>query len=209
MKLKKIMKPRVPVVENGTYLAVCVGVVFIGEQYIDRSAFGKGSSYEHQVVFVWDLPFELDSEGKPKQLSKDINATSAPNGTLNSIMEAWNSRTYTREDLEDAELTGQLGKACQLTVVVSESGYSNVKAVAALPKGIPVPETNTTYFEFNVDEWDDEAFKSLPEWVQDKIKKSTQYKTLHTPTDEIDFQKDTPVAPPQEAPVNEKESCPI
>ena len=34
MKLKSIMKPMAPTVEAGSYLAVCVGVVFIGEQYI-------------------------------------------------------------------------------------------------------------------------------------------------------------------------------
>ena len=195
MKLKKIMKPREPIVENGTYLAVCVGVVFVGEQYMDRTAFGGRSSYENQVVFVWDLPSELDKDGKPKQLSKDLNATSSPNGTLNSIMEAWNSRTYSREELEEADLNDQLGKVCQLTVAVSESGYSNVKAVAALPKGIQVPATDTPHITFDVDEWDDTAFAALPEWVQEKIKKSTQYQKDHTPTGEVDFEKPAQAGP--------------
>ena len=162
---------------------------------------------------MWDLPFEFDSEGKPKQLSKDINATSAPNGTLNSIMEAWNSRTYTREDLEDVELTDQLGKACQLTVVVSESGYSNVKAVAALPKGIPAPATDTPSFSFDVDEWDDAVFATLPEWVQEKIKKSTQYQQMHAPADAVDFPAEGPAdaAPPAAVATAEQdgEECPI
>lgn len=204
MKLKKIMKPRAPIVENGTYLAVCVGVVFIGEQYMDRSAFGKGSSYEHQILFVWDLPSERDGEGKPKQLSKDMNATDAPNGTLSTIMGAWNSRTYSREELAEADLYEQLGKACQLTVVVSESGYSNVKAVSALPKGLPAPVTDTPHITFDVDEWDPAVFAALPEWVQEKIKKSTQYQKLHTPTDKVDFPEGWPNGAAPAA-----EECPI
>lgn len=210
MKLKKVMKPRTPIVENGTYLAVCVGVIFVGEQYMDRSAFGKGSSYEHQIVFVWDLPSERDGDGKPKQLSKDLNATSAPNGTLSGIMEAWNSRTYSREELEVTDLLEQLGKACQLTVVVSESGYSNVKAVAALAKGIPAPVTDTAHITFDVDEWDDAAFAALPEWVQEKIKKSTQYQKDHTPTNTIGFQDAAPEGQgaPQ-APEKAAGGCPI
>lgn len=212
MKLKKIMKPREPIVENGAYLAVCVGVIFVGEQYMDRTAFGGRSSYENQVVFVWDLPSELDKDGKPKQLSKDLNATSSPNGTLNSIMEAWNSRTYSREELEEADLNDQLGKVCQLTVAVSESGYSNVKAVAALPKGIQVPATDTPHITFDVDEWDDAAFAALPEWVQEKIKRSTQYQKDHTPTGEVDFEKPARAAPqttPAQAAAAPAGGCPI
>lgn len=37
-----------------------------------------------------------------------------------------------------------------------------------------------------MDNWNDEVFKALPEWVQEKIKKSTQYKKEHTPTDSIE-----------------------
>lgn len=39
---------------------------------------------------------------------------------------------------------------------------------------------------FDIDRWDNEAFKSLPEWIQERIKKSTQYQKLHVPTDSVD-----------------------
>lgn len=177
------MKPRTPLVENGSYLAVCVGVLAVGEQYVDRSAFGGRSGYESQIVFVFEFPTEIGEDGKPKQLNKDVNATSAPNGSLYAIMKAWNSREYTREQLEEADLNDQLGKPCQVTVSVSESGYSRVSAVAAVPKGIPAPKTETPFICFNVEEWDDAVFAALPEWAQNKIKNSTQYQKQHAPTD--------------------------
>ena len=181
MKLKSIMKPRTPLVEAGSYLAVCVGVLAVGEQYIDRSVFGGRSGYESQIVFVFELPFEIGEDGNPKQLNKDVNATSAPNGSLNAILKAWNSREYSREQLEEADMSDQLGKPCQITVSVSESGFSRVSAVAAIPKGIPAPEAKTPLISFNVAEWDDVAFEALPEWAQNKIKNSTQYQKDHVP----------------------------
>lgn len=185
MKLKSIMKPRTPLVENGSYLAVCIGVLAVGEQYVDRSAFGGRSGYETQLVFVFELPSEIGEDGKAKQLSKEVNATSAPNGNLCAIMKAWNSREYTREQLEAADIDEQLGKPCQITVSVSESGYSRVSAIAAVPKGIPMPKTETPYISFNVEEWDDTGFAALPEWAQNKIKNSTQYKNNHPSTETI------------------------
>lgn len=185
MKLSSIMKPMVPTVEAGSYLAVCVGVVFIGEQYIPPFGDKKGR-YENRLMFVWDIPSELDGSGAPKQLSKAINATSSANGNLMAILSGWNSRAYTREELADTEVNDQLGKPCMLSVGVNESGYANVTAVSAIPKGIPAPVSNTPFIRFDVNEWSDEGFAALPEWVQNRIKESTEYQKLHVPTDPVD-----------------------
>ena len=188
MKLKSVMKPRTPLVESGSYLAVCVGVLAIGEQYVDRSAFGGRSDYESQVTFVFELPTEVGEDGKAKQLSKDLNAVSSLNGTLNKWLSSWNIRNYTRDQLEEADLCEQLGKACSITVEVSESGFSRVTGVSAIPKGIPIPSTNTPFITFNVEAWDDAAFAALPEWAQNKVKNSTQYQKEHVPQTDVTVQ---------------------
>lgn len=184
MKIGDKLKPRVPIVDNGTYVAVCVGVLFIGEQYKE---YKESKGYEDQIVFVWELPYEPDAEGRAKQLSKDLRVTVSDKGNLFSIMSAWNGRTYTPEELAQVELFDQIGKACQLVVSVSKSGFSNVDAVAGFPKGIPLPEASGQAIRFDVDQWDEAAFLALPDWAQNKVKKSTQYQQLHTPTDNVDF----------------------
>ena len=79
-----------------------------------------------------------------------------------------------------------IGKACQLNVVLSESGeYSNVDSVMPIPKGFTAPESHTKPIMWDMDNWNDEVLKTLPEWVQEKIKKSTQYQKEHAPTDSI------------------------
>ena len=194
MRVGDIMKPMAPVLETGTYAAVCVGVAAIGEQYVDYSKFGKDENgktrkpkYEYHMVFIWDIPSKLDDDGKPKQLSKEINVAFSSTSNLNKILSAWNSRTYTSAECRDANLEEQIGKACILTVEATESGFSNVKAVSAIPDGMTAPTTNTPPIIFSVFEWNDDVFKTLPDWLQNKIKQSTQYQKAHPPTNTIDF----------------------
>ena len=73
-----------------------------------------------------------------------------------------------------------------LSVVLSEDGnYANIASAAALPKGMEAPKAKSELIDFDVEEWDDEAFQKLPEWLQELIKKSTQYKSNHLPEDEV------------------------
>ena len=124
---------------------------------------------------------------EPKQLSKEFAIATKKNSGLRTFISSWNSKAYTDEEFQEVELFDQIGKACQLNVVLSESGeYANVDSVMPIPKGFTAPESSTTPILWDMDNWNDEVFKTLPEWVQEKIKKSTQYKKEHTPTDSIE-----------------------
>lgn len=217
LKIKKKSGSSVPPLDAGTYLAVCVGIVDLGEQYSD--AFKK---YNDRQIFIWEIPsqtVQIDGEEKPRFLNKEFTSSLHEKSDLHKMLVSWRGKAFTEQELADGEdgfmrfsVLDMLGAGCFLQVIVDEkdSGiYNKITSVIGLPVGMDAPTAKTTPYSFDVDTWDDETFKTLPDWIQDKIKKSTQYKTLHTPTDEIDFQKDTPVAPSQEAPVNEKESCPI
>ena len=82
-----------------------------------------------------------------------------------------------------------LGSGCFLQVIVEEkdgNSYNRITSVIALAVGMSTPPTETPLIAFDIDRWDNEAFKSLPEWIQERIKKSTQYQKLHVPTDSVD-----------------------
>lgn len=60
MKIKDRAKPKMPPVEPGVYMAVCVGVVDLGEQYSEMF-----KTYSNRVKFVWALPSEtIEIDGK-------------------------------------------------------------------------------------------------------------------------------------------------
>ena len=60
LKVKDRAKPKLPPVEPGVYIAVCVGVIDLGEQYSE-----KFKNYRNEVQFVWELTgetVEVDGE---------------------------------------------------------------------------------------------------------------------------------------------------
>lgn len=192
MKIKDRARPKVPTVEPGVYFAVCIGVIDLGEQYSE-----KFKNYSNRVQFVWELPsetIEVDGKQEPKQLSKEFAIATKKNSGLRTFISSWNSKAYTDEEFQEVELFEQIGRACQLNVVLNDTGeYANVDNIMPIPKGIPAPISSTRPIMWDMDNWDEEVFKSLPEWVQEKIKKSTQYQKEHTPTDSIEVK--TPPAP--------------
>ena len=184
MKIKDRAKPKTPPVEPGVYMAVCVGVVDLGEQYSE-----KFKNYANKVKFVWALPsetIEIDGKVEERQLSKEFTFSISKKGGLRSFLESWNSKTYSDDEFAELDVFEQLGKPCQLQVVLNDSGeYSNVANLMPLPKGMPAPTSKTAFIAWDMDAWDDAAFEKLPAWTQDQIKKSTQYQKEHAPTDAI------------------------
>ena len=197
MKIKDRAKPKAPPVEPGVYMAVCIGFIDLGEQYSEMF-----KSYSNKGMYVWELvgeTIEVDGEQKPRQLSKEFTISSSNKSNLRKFIESWNSKSYSDDEFLEFDLFNQIGKPCQLNVVLNESKeYSNVDNLMPLPKGFPAPATSTPSIKWDMDKWDDEVFKTLPEWIQEKIKKSSQYQKDHAP--------DTPIE--VKAPAAESE-CPI
>ena len=154
MKIKDRAKAKVPPVEAGVYMAVCIGLIDLGEQYSE-----KFKNYSYKVMYVWELPgetIEIDGEQKPRQ------------------------------EFMEFDVFDQVGKACQLNVVLNETKeYANVDNLMPIPKGFPAPTTATEHIKWDMDAWNDDVFAKLPEWIQEKIKKSTQYQKDHAPETEI------------------------
>ncbi len=199
MKIKDKAKPKLPPVEPGVYVAVCVGVVDLGEQYNE-----KFKKYSNDVRFIWELvgeTVEVDGEAMPRQLSRTFSVSTSKKSNLRGFLSSWNGKQYSDEEFGEVELFDQLGKSCQLNVVLSDSGeYANVDSVIPLPKGMPAPSTNTALIRWDMDAWDDGAFDALPDYLKEKIMNSTQYQKNHLREETVDF-------PPEEA--VGKEACPI
>lgn len=187
MKIKDRAKPKQPPVEPGVYMAVCVGVVDLGEQYSE-----KFKNYSNKVKFVWALPgetVEIDGRTEERQLSKEFTFSVSKKGALRGFLQSWNGRTYTDEEFGELDVFDQLGKACQLQVVLNDTKeYSNVENLMPIPKGMPAPVSQTPYITWDMSNWDDEAFSRLPEWTQEQIRKSTQYQKDHAPVQEVSVQ---------------------
>ncbi len=185
MKIKDRAKPKVPPVEPGVYMAVCIGFIDLGEQYSE-----KFKNYSNKGMYVWELPgetIEVDGEQKPRQLSKEFAISASNKSNLRKFIESWNGKSCSDEEFLEFDLFDQIGKPCQLNVVLNETKeYANVDNLMPIPRGFPAPTTDTPLIRWDMETWDDTVFAALPEWIQDKIKKSSQYQKDHAPTTAVE-----------------------
>lgn len=180
MKIKDRAKAALPPIPAGQYLAVCVGVFDLGEQYSE-----KFKSYSPKLMITFDVPavtIEVDGKQEPRQLSREFTISGKNNSKLREFISSWNGCQYSDEAFGEFDPLTQIGKPAMLNVVLNETGeYSNITTIMPLFPGLPTPTTQTQMKIWDMDAWDDKAFEELPTWVQEKIKKSTQYQKEHAP----------------------------
>ena len=201
MKLKDKVKPAIPPMEGGVYMAVCVTVADLGDQYSE-----KFKNTHRKVVFSFDIPSEtVEVDGETRQLSKRCTFSVSKRGTLNKMLNAWLNANMSEQDLAELDLFDFAGKACQIRVTVSEDGaHNNVEDVMALPKGMPAPMTDTPIITYDIDEdgFLGEKWEALPGWMRDTIEKSEQYQQ-NPPDKPLDMPAE------QTQPETGKDDCPI
>lgn len=198
MKVRDRAKPKTPPVEPGVYMAICIGCVDLGEQYNETF-----KNHSNKCLYIFELigeTIEVDGEMKPRQLSKEFAISSSSKSNLRKFIESWNGKSYTDDDFMELDLFDQIGKSCQLNVVLNDTKeYANIDNLMPLPRGVPAFTTETAPVRWDMSAWDDEVFKTLPEWIQDKIKKSTEYAADHAPETVIEVKEE----------VAKEDVCPI
>lgn len=212
LRTKKKSGASVPPMEAGTYPAVCVCVVDLGNQY---DKFNK--KYAGKLLLTWEIPsqrVQVDGEDKPRWLSRDFTNSLHEKSGLHKLLVSWRGRPFTEAELTPDEdgfvqfsALDMLGECCLLQVIVEErddgTKRNKITSVIGLPAGMEAPKPENPLVAFDMDNWDDAIFSSLPDWVQGRIKKSTEYQKLHAPEVTVDFSEDPPSQPAAVNPLNE------
>jgi len=176
MKLKDKIKPPVPPMESGVYMAVCVLVADLGDQYSE-----KYKNTQRKVAFSFDIPSEtaiIDGEQKPRQLSKWLTLSVNKKSALYKTLNAWLNASMNEQEMSEIDLFSLIGRGCQVRVTTSEDGaHNNIEDIMALPKGVPTPESDTPPITYDIDEdgFTGEKWEALPDWVKNAVMKSEQY----------------------------------
>lgn len=188
MKIKDRAKPKLPPVPGGTYLAVCVYSIDIGEQICEFK--DKGKSYNNQVMLGFELngvTVEIDGKTEPRVLGRTFNVATSKNAALRKFVSAWKAKEYTDDEFNELDTSDLVGEPAMLNVVLNETGeYANIESIMQIPNGFPKPSATSPLIRFDMSPWNQAAFDELPEWIQEKIKKSTQYQKDHAPATPIE-----------------------
>lgn len=189
---KKKAKSTVPPLAADTYPAVCVGVVDLGEQHSEMY-----KNYQNKVMFLFEIcgeTVDVDGEAKPRWLSKEYTLSLGEKSNLAKTIAAWTGKELTEEETKDGyDVTQLVGKKAMVVVTCRETEnatYNDITVIASPPKMMTIPDAESETLCFEIENWNDEVFEKLPEWIQNKIKRSTEYQTKYAPDEKIGFSND-------------------
>ncbi len=185
---KKKTKSSVPPLDADTYPAVCIGVVDLGEQHSEMY-----KNYQNKVMFLFEIcgeTVDVDGEAKPRWLSKEFTLSLSEKSNLAKTIASWTGVELTEDTYDVTQL---IGKPAMVVVTVKETDngtFNDITVIASPPKKMKMPGAESETICFEIENWDDEVFAKLPEWIQNKIKKSTEYQTRLAPDEKIGFKDD-------------------
>jgi len=165
----------------GNHVAICYAMVDLGQQHV---VFNNEEKWQRKVYIGWELSNEQMADGRPFMVSRQFTMSLHEKSTLRAILESWRGRPFTDDELMGFDLKNILSKPCMVNVVHATGNngrtYANVKSIATMPKGMPVPEqiNPTMLFEFGDQGFDEDKYIALPQWLQTKISESKDYQMI-------------------------------
>jgi hypothetical protein len=174
-------------IEAGTYVARCYSMIYMGT--IPEEFQGQKKDMK-KVRITWELPTELkvfkaENGEQPQVIGKEFTLSMHEKGTLRKMLQSWRGKAFTEDEAASFDITKLLGKPCMLSIVHKQSKtgntYAEIATISPLMKGMTCPEQINQSFEFNVLEFNEDSFKTLPDFIKDKVKKSAEYLELMNP----------------------------
>jgi hypothetical protein len=134
---------------------------------------------------------DVDGEAKPRWLSKEFTLSLSEKSNLAKTIEAWTGKEITEDESENGyDVTQLVGRSALVVVTVKENDngtFNDITVITAPPKIMKIPDAESEPLCFIIEEWNAEVFEKLPEWIQNKIKKSTEYQTKYAPAEKVAF----------------------
>jgi len=177
----------------GNQLAICYGFVDMGTK-LDN--FGNMS---HKIRLTWELcnEFRVNKEGEkiPFSVSKEYTASLNEKATLRQHLESWRGKGFTDKELEGFEMKNLIGVPCLLNIIHKESKtgnkYAVVTSITPVMKGLEIPPMfhNPIFLSFQEKPYNMEVYKKLPEYLQELISESKEWKSINGNAENSDSSK--------------------
>jgi hypothetical protein len=167
MKIPK-GKPR-ELCPEGTHQAQLISITDVGTQEPNTPGFNKS----RRVYFNFEVTERniKKEDGSPFFLRRDYTFSEKSKNLLKDL-KAW----LNVKSLKDYNIDSALGQYALIKVShTDDEQYDNITNISELPKSVKPGKATTPLSSFYLDEFDEDAFKALPQWIQDKIVKSDEY----------------------------------
>jgi hypothetical protein len=195
-------------VPEGTHVAICYSMIDLGtkEETFNDPKKGDIVKVMHKARLEWELcnesfTYEKDNETITglMRIGKDYTLSMNEKSNLRKDLTSWRGQAFTEEQAKSFDITVLLGKPCLITIIhaVSQKGtkYAKISGISNLVKGMVAPVPVNKNFLFELDSYSDTQFALIPEWIQNQIKESDEYKAINpieTPPQSTPSQIDQP-----------------
>ena len=184
---------------EGSYPARCYQIIDLGTTEQGGNFPGK----KRKVQFLFELPTEKavfdESKGEQPYYVRSIYTLSMnEKALLRRDISAWLGKKLTDAEASKLDIFKMLGKTCMVNIAHVSKGdntYANIISFAPLMKGYECPAPINEAFTYSPTAHEQEVFAKLPDFLQDKIKESDEYKSMTSASFKNDFTPKT--QPPQ------------
>jgi hypothetical protein len=182
--VKQSEKTDYPKPQDGEYNAICYKLIDTG------SHMNSYDKLQPTVRLYWELHGDnlvgegtgIMNDGRPFSVDRKFNPSlGGPDKStkFREFLEGWRGRPFTPEELKGFDLTRLVGVPCRLTLATQPNkdgtkSYQNIVKASPVMKGTPAFQMVNPATVFLIDEWDDEVFKSLPDFIQKEIMDSPE-----------------------------------
>lgn len=179
-------------IAEGTHLAICYSIVDLGTHVEEYQGNFNPS---HKIQIGWELP-NLTYKYTPKDsdeekdfipcIFKDYTDSLNEKSNLFKDLVSWRGKAFTVEELNGFDIEKVIGNPCLITVIhvtakTSGNQYEKITSVSKILEGMSIPELSrqTRFLSFQEDPYNENLLNSLPEWLQNKIISSNEYKKMN------------------------------
>jgi len=170
---------------KGMQVARCYSVVDLGTQEVEWEGIKK---LQRKMMVTFELPnhtkvFDEDKGKQPIVIGQKYTQSFHEKSRLMEHLTSWFSDGEIEGDLLNVVQKKLVGRSAYLNIKHDsyEKGgktypYAQIAGINPLPKEVECSkQVNGTVF-FDLDNFDEKVFDSLPEWMQKVIKESPEYK---------------------------------
>lgn len=182
-------------IPEGTYIARIYSVVCLGLHDVEWKGEKKTQS---KVRITWELPSELieyEKDGKkvtaPSVIGKEYTFSMGEKANLRKVVEQVIGTSLRDDEAEGFDIFNLLGMPCMLSVAhkPKKDGtgkYQIINSIASPMRGIAIPEQVNPTVKFDIAEWDQKVFDSLPQFIKDRIMESYEKRKIDRPASKGD-----------------------
>ena len=145
--------------------------------------------------------FKDGEEAKPFVISSSYTLSLGEKSNLRPIVEGILGKKLTEEEIEHFDLESIIGKSCLVSVIYAKSQngtlYANIASTSPLVKGMAIsPQINNSFVLTYGDNWNQKNFDSLPDFLKEEMRTSSEYQTKFSQTtahdlEDIDYGNET------------------